>query len=131
MARLEKLDWKDRAHFLGVAAYLMRQILVRHARECNALKRGGGVRKLSLDEALTVSESGAPELVALDDALKALAEIDERKSRIVEMHYFGGLKAEEAAEVLGISVSTIGRELRVAHAWLHREVSRSAPAGAE
>jgi RNA polymerase sigma factor (TIGR02999 family) len=128
---MAKLEWKDRAHFLGITSYLIRQILVQHARERNAQKRGGGIKKLSLDEALTVSESGSPELIALDDALRTLAEIDERKSKIVEMHYFGGLKADEMAEVLGVSMSTIGREMRLAHAWLFRQVSLIAAAEAE
>ena len=125
LVKMANLEWKDRAHFLGIAAYLMRQILVQHARGNNAAKRGAGAKKLSLDEALTVSADGSPEVVALDDALKALEAIDPRKSKIVELHYFGGLKSEEMAEVLGISVSTVGREMRLALAWLYREVSRN------
>lgn len=124
LAKMAKLEWKDRAHFFGISSYLMRQILVQHARTTNAAKRGGNVKKLSLDEALTVSEDGSSELIALDDALRELAAFDDRKSRIVEMHYFGGLTQQEMAEVLGISESTIGRELRLAHAWLFRQVSR-------
>jgi RNA polymerase sigma factor (TIGR02999 family) len=129
LASMAKLEWRDRAHFLGIAAYLMRQILVQHARGHRAAKRGGGARKLGLDEALTVSEDGSEEVVRLDDALRELAKWDERKSRIVEMHYFGGLKAEEMAEVLGVSVTTIGRDLRMAHAWLLRELSRGGSSG--
>ena len=125
LSKLAKLEWKDRVHFFGVSSYLMRQILVQHARTTNAEKRGGKIRKLSLDEALTVSEDGSAELIALDDALRELAAFDERKSRIVEMHYFGGLKIQEMAEVLSVSESTIGRELRLAHAWLYRQVSRN------
>jgi RNA polymerase sigma factor (TIGR02999 family) len=125
LVKMANLEWKDRAHFLGIAAYLMRQILVQHARGTNAAKRGAGAKKLSLDEALTVSADGSSEVVALDDALKALEAIDPRKSKIVELHYFGGLKGEEMAEVLGISVSTVGREMRLALAWLYREVSRN------
>lgn len=124
LSKLARLEWKDRAHFFGIASYLMRQILVQHARTGNAAKRGGGIRKLALDEALTVSGDSSRDLIALDDAMRELARFDERKSRIVEMHYFGGLKAEEMAEVLGVSVSTVGRELRLAHAWLYRQVSR-------
>lgn len=127
LANLSKLEWRDRAHFLGIAAYLMRQILVQHARTYRAAKRGGGAAKFSLDEALTVSAESSDELVRLDDALSELAKVDERKSKLIEMHYFGGLKGEEMAEVLGISVSTVGREMRVAHAWLMREVSRTPP----
>lgn len=128
LAGVSNLEWKDRAHFLAIASYLMRQILVQHARQHNAAKRGGGAAKLSLDEALTVSEDGSAEVVALDDALRELARFDERKSRIVEMHYFGGLKAAEIAEVLDISVTTVGRELKLAHAWLYRQVARNAEA---
>jgi RNA polymerase sigma factor (TIGR02999 family) len=124
LSKLARLEWKDRAHFFGVSSYLMRQILVQHARSTNAEKRGGKIQKLSLDEALTVSEDGSAELIALDDALRELAAFDERKSRIVEMHYFGGLKIQEMAEVLSVSESTIGRELRLALAWLFRQVSR-------
>jgi RNA polymerase sigma factor (TIGR02999 family) len=124
LSKMAKLEWKDRAHFFGISSYLMRQILVQHARTTNAAKRGGGAKHFPLDEALTVSEDGAGELIALDDALRELAKLDERKSRIVEMHYFGGLKIQEMAEVLGVSESTIGRELRLAHAWLYRQVSR-------
>lgn len=127
---LSKMEWRDRAHFLGISAYLMRQILVQHARAHRAAKRGGGAAKLSLDEALTVSGESSEELVRLDDALSELAKFDERKSKIIEMHYFGGLKADEMAEVLGISVTTVGREMRMAHAWLLREVSRGKEAGA-
>lgn len=127
LAGVAKLEWKDRAHFLGIAAYLMRQILVQHARQHTTAKRGGGAQKFSLDEALSVSTNGSAEVIALDDALRELAEIDERKSKIIEMHYFGGLKAEEIAEVLGISKTTVGREMKLAHAWLHRQVSRGEP----
>lgn len=130
LPNLAKLEWRDRAHFLGIAAYLMRQILVQHARTTRAAKRGGGAAKLSLDEALTVSAESSDELVRLDDALSELAKVDERKSKLIEMHYFGGLKGEEMAEVLGISVSTVGREMRVAHAWLMREISRTPPSEA-
>lgn len=126
LAGVAHLEWKDRAHFLAIASYLMRQILVQHARQHNAAKRGGGVAKLSLDEALTASADGSAEIVALDDALMELAKLDERKSRIVEMHYFGGLKAAEIAEVLDISVTTVGREMKLAHAWLYRQVARNA-----
>jgi RNA polymerase sigma factor (TIGR02999 family) len=124
LSKLANLQWKDRAHFFGISSYLMRQILVQHARSTNAEKRGGKIQKLSLDEALTVSADGSAELIALDDALRELAAFDERKSRIVEMHYFGGLKIQEMAEVLEVSESTIGRELRLALAWLFRQVSR-------
>ena len=125
--RLVKQDfpeWQSRRHFYGVAAQLMRQILVEHARARMADKRGGGERKYSLDEALTFSQDKAAELVALDDALGALAKFDERKVRIIELRYFGGLSLEETAEALGISVATIGHEMRLARAWLRREMEK-------
>ena len=100
----------------------MRQILVEHARARAAGKRGGGGQKFSLDEALTFSDEKAAELVALDDALIALAKFDERKVRIIELRYFGGLSLEETAEALGFSIATIGHEMRVARAWLRREM---------
>jgi RNA polymerase sigma factor (TIGR02999 family) len=124
--RLVKQDfpeWQSRRHFFGVAAQLMRQILVEHARARAAAKRDGG-QKLSLDEALIFSEEKAGELVALDDALTSLAGFDERKARIIELRFFGGLSLEETAEAMGISIATIGREMRLAQAWLHREMSR-------
>lgn len=125
--RLVKQDfpeWQSRRHFFGVAAQLMRQILVEHARARSSIKRGSGQQKLSLDEALTFSEEKAADLVALDDALTALAAFDERKVRIVELRYFGGQSLEETAETLGISVATVVREARLAQAWLHREMSK-------
>jgi RNA polymerase sigma-70 factor (ECF subfamily) len=117
-------EWQSRKHFFGFAAQLMRQILVEHARAHAATKRGGGEQGLSLDEALTYSQEKAGELVALDDALTALAQLDERQARIVELRYFGGLSLAETADTLGISVATLGREMRLAQAWLHRELSR-------
>ena len=116
--------WQSRTHFFGVAAQLMRQILVEHARSHQAAKRGGGGQKLSLDEATVYSVEQAADLVALDDALRTLAALDERKCRVVELRFFGGLSVEETAEVLGVSVATIGREQRLAQAWLHREVEK-------
>jgi len=118
-------EWQSRSHFFGVAARLMRQILVEHARTHTAIKRGSGETELSLDEAWTYSDEKAAELVALDDALNALAAFDERKVRIIEMRYFGGLSLEETATALGLSTATINNEARVARAWLHRELSRS------
>lgn len=114
-------EWQSRRHFFGVAAQLMRQILVEHARTRSAGKRDGG-QKFSLEEALTFSDEKAAELVALDDALVALAKLDERKVRIIELRYFGGLSLEETAEALSLSVTTIGHEQRLARAWLRREM---------
>jgi len=115
-------EWKSRAHFYCVAAQLMRQILVEHARKRRAAKRGAG-QNVALDEAMMYSDERAPELVALDDALTALAALDERKCRAVELRFFGGLNLEETARTLGVSVPTIVRELRMAQAWLHREMT--------
>ena len=123
--RLVKQDfpeWRNRSHFYGVAAQLMRQILVEYARTRASGKRGGGVQKLSLDEALTFSEGKAAELVALADALIALEKFDERKVRIIELRYFGGLSLEETANALGLSITTIDHETRLARAWLRREM---------
>ncbi|HKQ76590.1 MAG TPA: sigma-70 family RNA polymerase sigma factor [Blastocatellia bacterium] len=124
--RLVKQDfpeWQSRKHFYGVAAQLMRQILVEHARARGAVKRDGGI-KLSIDEAPTFSQDQAADLVALDDALTALAKFDERKARIVELRYFGGFSIEEVANALDISAATVGREIRMAQAWLHREMAK-------
>lgn len=124
--RLVKQDfpeWQSRRHFYGVAAQLMRQVLVEHARARRADKRGGGGQKYSLDEAISFSDGQASELVALDDALVALAKFDERKVRIIELRYFGGLSLEETAESLGLSIATIGHEMRLARAWLRRELN--------
>ena len=124
--RLVKQDfpkWQNRRHFYGVAAQLMRQILVEYARTRAADKRGGNGQKFSLEEALTFSDEKATELVALDDALVGMAKFDERKVRIIELRYFGGLSLEETADVLGVSIATIGHEMRLARAWLRREMS--------
>ena len=117
-------EWQNRRHFFGVAAQLMRQVLVEHARAHRTAKRGGGEEKLPLDEALAYTQEKAGELVALDDALQALARLDERKARVIELRYFGGLSLEETAAILDISIATIGREMRLAQAWLHRELQR-------
>lgn len=123
--RLVKSDapeWQSRSHFFGVAARLMRQILVEHARTRSADKRGGGKQNFTLDEALAFSDEKASELLALDDALSALAEFDKRKVRIIELRYFGGLSLEETAEVLQLSISTISNEQRLARAWLRHQI---------
>ena len=111
-------DLHDRVHFFAVAARVMRQILVDHARERSAGKRGGGERPVTLDEAVVAGER-PDELVDLDRALDELATFDERRARAVELHYFGGLTHEEVAEVLGVHVNTVARDLRLAAAWLH------------
>lgn len=117
-------EWQNRKHFFGVAAQLMRQILVEHARAHKTAKRGGDEEKLPLADALHYTQEKAAELVALDDALQALAQLDARKARLIELRYFGGLSLEETAAILDISIATIGREMRLAQAWLHRELQR-------
>lgn len=117
--------WQDRAHFFAVAAQVMRRILIDHARRHQAAKRGAGAHTMALDDMEAVSQERAAEFVALDDALVKLAEIDERKSRIVEMRFFGGLTSQEVADVLKLSPITIKREWRSARAWLQRELNSS------
>lgn len=118
-----KMRWQDRAHFLAVAAQAMRRILVEHARARTRDKRGGEARKVSLDEAATLADGKAADMVALDEALNGLAEFDPRKSQIVELRYFGGLNIEETAEVIGVSPATVKREWNTARIWLHREIT--------
>ncbi|HUA62897.1 MAG TPA: sigma-70 family RNA polymerase sigma factor [Verrucomicrobiae bacterium] len=115
-------DWQNRAHFFGVAANIMRQILVDHARSKYAAKRGGGAAKVEFQESMEYSDERARDLIALDDALRALNTLDERKARALELRYFGGLSVEETAEVLGVSMATVGREIRFAEAWLRHEM---------
>lgn len=120
-----RVRWQNRAHFFGVAAQLMRRILIKHAERRNAAKRGAGQRELPLDEALIVTDERAAELIALDRALNDLALIDERQSRIVELRFFGGLSVEEIGVALGISPATVKREWRVAKAWLYGVISEN------
>jgi RNA polymerase sigma-70 factor, ECF subfamily len=120
----QRMRWQDRAHFFAVAAQAMRRILVDHARSHVRNKRGGGAIKVALDEAATLADEQAAEMVALDEALTSLAEFDLRKSQIVELRYFGGLSIEETAEVLSISPVTVKRDWSTAKLWLHREISR-------
>jgi len=119
-----RVDWQNRAHFFGVAAQVMRRILVDHARRHRASKRGGFQQKLTLDEAIDYSQSRDVDLVALDDALNALARLDARQSRIVELRFFGGLTIEETAEALDIAPATVKVDWSMAKAWLRREISR-------
>jgi len=116
---------RDRAHFFAIAAQAMRRVLIERARSRRSAKRGSGAQKLSLDEAANVSGEQAADLVALDQALTQLAAIDPRKSRLVELKYFGGLTNEESAEVLEVSTPTVERDWRTAKIWLHREISRT------
>ena len=120
----EQVRWRDRAHFFAVSAQLMRRILIDFARSRGYQKRGGAIPHLSLEEAPTLGCEPDANLVALDDALKGLAAVDERKSKIVELRFFGGLNVEETAEVLGVSSDTVLREWRLARAWLLRELRK-------
>ncbi|MEP6569511.1 MAG: sigma-70 family RNA polymerase sigma factor [Acidobacteriota bacterium] len=118
-----RVNWQNRAQFYGVAATMMRRILVNHARGLAAEKRGGATKRLSLEEASFSQADNASDLLALDEALTNLAKFDERKSRVVELLYFGGLENKEAAEVLGVSEKTVQRDWQMARSWLYRELS--------
>jgi RNA polymerase sigma factor (TIGR02999 family) len=115
-------DWQNRDHFVGVVAHLMRQVLVDFARHRRAHKRGGGVADISLDDALSAGVPPESDLVDLDEALRSLEQTDARKARAIELRYFAGLTVEETAAVLSVSPATIHRELRMAEAWLCREL---------
>jgi RNA polymerase sigma-70 factor, ECF subfamily len=115
-------NWKNRAHFFGVAAQIMRRILVDHARHHQAEKRGGEWSKVTFDEAVALSPSRSIDLIALDDALRDLANLNPQHSQIVELRFFGGLTVEEVAEVLDTSQRTVEREWRMARAWLRRQI---------
>ena len=121
------VQWHDRAHFLAVAARVMRRILVDHARTRHAQKRGGDATQVTFDEGLVVSNEPREDFVALDDALEALATFDERKSRVVELRFFGGLSVEETASVLKVSSDTVMRDWRLAKVWLQREMRGDTP----
>jgi RNA polymerase sigma factor (TIGR02999 family) len=114
--------WHDRAHFLAVCARVMRHILVDHARSRHYQKRGGDAARVTFDEALIVTNEPAEDFVALDDALEALAKFDERKSRVIELRFFGGMSVEETASALNVSADTVMRDWRLAKVWLRREM---------
>ena len=118
----KRMHWQDRAHFFAVSAQLMRRILVEHARRHNP-KRGGAVEHVSLEAVASVEASRTTDLVALDDAMNALAQLDPRKARVVEMRFFGGLSVEEIAEVLKVAPVTVMRDWSTARAWLYRELT--------
>ena len=124
LVRAGGIRCENRVHFLALCAQIMRRILVDHARRRGFAKRGGNALRVPLDEVLLVAEARGIEVLALDEALDALARIDRRKCRVVELRYFGGLKIEEAAEVLGVSVDTAKRDWRMAKAWLFTELTR-------
>ncbi|MCB1025884.1 MAG: sigma-70 family RNA polymerase sigma factor [Acidobacteria bacterium] len=123
LVKQEKQCWENRTHFFGVASKAMRHILVDYLRNRRYLKRGGGAKKIEFDESIIVTNERAVELVALDDALTRLSELDDRKGRVVELKYFGGLDNEEIAEVLKISSKTVIRDWQFARSWLLRELS--------
>lgn len=128
LVNIDAVDWKDRAHFFAVSAQVMRRILVDTARARSAAKRGGAARKIAhsspvnFDEIAEVSPQRAEEVIAVDDALAALAQFDLRKAQVIEMRFFGGLSLEETAEVLGVSPQTVMRDWKLARAWLMREL---------
>jgi RNA polymerase sigma factor (TIGR02999 family) len=121
------IGWQDRAHFLGIAARLMRRVLVDHARARGYRKRGGGVQRITLTEGLVPSPEPALNVIALDRALEALAAVDARKSQVIELRFFGGLSVEETAEVLHVSSDTVKRDWRLAKLWLLRELEGEKP----
>jgi len=122
LADWKNARWENRAHFYGVAAHIMRRVLVDHARSRGFQKRGGGERPVALDENLVASPERGPDLVALDEALDRLAKMDSRKGKVVELRFFAGLSVEETAAVLDVSPFTVIRDWNLAKAWLHREL---------
>lgn len=123
LAGMEQMDWKNRSHFFGVAAKLMRHILVDHARANNADKRGNGWKIVGLDEAFIATPGRSPDLVALDDSLNLLEKMEPRKCRVIELRFFSGMSEEDTAQVLGVSVRTVKRDWRMAKAWLYKELT--------
>jgi RNA polymerase sigma factor (TIGR02999 family) len=119
------VHWQNRAHFFAISAQIMRRILIDHARRYNYAKRGAGAQKISLDETAVAARDRAAELLSLDEALHRLAEIDQRRSRVVELRFFGGLDNDEIAAVLKISPNTVTRDWNLARAWLYQELSGS------
>jgi len=127
LAGARQLRWQDRAHFLGISARLMRRVLVDYARRRGFHKRGGGAQRVPLDEAVMTGPDAAVDVVELDRALEALEKADARKSRVVELRFFGGLSVEETAEVLHVSADTVKRDWRLAKLWLLRELDGEKP----
>ena len=125
LVKQSEIQWESRAHFFGIAARLMRQILVDQARRRNFAKRGGGAIRVSLNDATAIAQEQSASVVALDEALKTLEETDPRKSRIVELRFFGGMSIEETAEALNVSPGTVMREWTFARAWLRNQMSQS------
>jgi RNA polymerase sigma factor (TIGR02999 family) len=126
---VQRVCWQNRVHFFSVAAQVMRRILVDFARTRNYQKRGGGTYQVALDQAMTATKEPSQDLVALDEALSALSEFDERKGRVVELRFFGRLSEKEIAEALAVSQETVGRDWRLSKSWLRRRLSESPPNG--
>jgi RNA polymerase sigma-70 factor (ECF subfamily) len=124
LVKVSEVSWQNRAHFFAVCARMMRRILTDFARSRRYLKRGGNAARIPFDEALFAGREAPADIVALDDALKALAGFDERKSRVVELRFFGGLSVQETAEVLHVSVETVHRDWKMSKAWLLQELTR-------
>lgn len=122
----KNVQWANRSHFFAISAQIMRRILIDHARRNTYAKRGGGAQQVSLDETATVIHDNLSEFLRLDEALKSLAELDPRRSQVVELRYFGGLNNDEIAEVLKISINTVIRDWNMARAWLYRQLTGSA-----
>ena len=122
-------QWQNRTHFFAVAAQVMRHVLIDHARRYNYEKRGGGAQRVDIDDLHGMTEERASELIELDEALSTLANLDQRKSRIIELRFFGGLNIDEVAEILGLSPTTVQREWRTARAWLQYFLKGDDPAG--
>jgi RNA polymerase sigma factor (TIGR02999 family) len=129
LVNVKQIEWQNRAHFFAICAQLMRRILVDFARSRGYQKRGGGAHRVDLDDALVVSSEPEANLVALDEALRRLAEADKRKSQVVELRFFGGLDVKETAEVVGVSTDTVMRDWKLAKVWLLRELSGDATHG--
>ena len=125
LAGQNQVHWQNRAHFFGVAAQMMRRVLVDHARANCRAKRGGSAQKQSIDDAMCLPEKQDEEMVELDEALTRLRDIDSRKSEVVELRYFGGMSVEETAEVLGVSCNTVMRDWNMAKAWLYQELKKN------
>jgi len=124
LTRMQEIDWQSRSHFFAIAATLMRRILVDHARAHLAQKRGLGWKAVEIEDAVLVSPERSEDIIALDDALQLLAQLDERQCRIVELRFFSGMSEEEAGQVLGISARTVKRDWRIAKAWLYNQLNR-------
>jgi RNA polymerase sigma factor (TIGR02999 family) len=120
LAQREPVEWENRAHFFGIAAHLMRTILVDHARSHRAIKRGGAAVAVTLDDCMALSPYRAPDVLEVDEALARLAGLDERKAKVIELRYFGGMDREEVAVALGLTLATVKRDLRLGEAWLRR-----------